>query len=160
MLACAVQAVSTADVVAHQFMHCQCDAAAHQCSWSLDFSRSRTRSALVHASLLLAAGVVLSRLKHDAGYLSLHNAYMCSGQQLLSLARRCLHEAAVCNNVSPSNILLVPMQPSAAGSRRVAASSGCGTASETAAAAMEHGQLVLLDLGSDWVPPDPYTLMR
>jgi hypothetical protein len=112
--------------------------------------------------LLLAAGVVLSRLKHDAGYLSLHNAYMCSGQQLLSLARRCLHEAAVCNNVSPSNILLVPMQPSATGSRRVAASSGCGTASETAAAAMEleHGQLVFLDLGSDWVPPDPYTLMR
>jgi hypothetical protein len=53
------------------------------------------------------------------------------------------------------------MQSSAAGSRRVAASSGCRIASEAAAAVeLQHGQLVLLDLGSDWVPPDPFNLIR
>lgn len=109
--------------------------------------------------LLLAAGVVLSQLQLDPHYLSLHNAYMCSGAQLLSLARRCLQEPAVCSNVSPSNILLAPLCPPAASSSMLAASCSSAGAVGTAAG-LDSGQLVLIDLGSDWVAPDPHNLVR
>lgn len=115
---------------------------------------------------LHSAGVVLDKLRQDPGYLALYNAYMCSGEQLMSLARRCLQAPAVCNNVSPKNILLTRPQsspgsmPAAAAATQAPATAACQTEGDVAAHAeanvgWDQGQLLLLDLGSDWVAPDP-----
>lgn len=104
----------------------------------------------------------------DDSYLALHNAYMCSGSQLLSLARRCFSQPLVCCNVHPNNLLLVK-QPSVAIKQAVHSSAqqvesfAAGEAARAVAAGVaEEGEavLVLLDIGCDWVPPDPYALIR
>jgi hypothetical protein len=93
---------------------------------------------------------VLADLVSDESYLALHNGYMCSGSQLLSLARRCLHEPAVCCNVHPKNMMLLKSN----------SSNGSSTTADCCSSGYHEGQLLLLDIGCDWVPASPCKLAR
>lgn len=87
--------------------------------------------------------MVVAELAQDEAHLSRTNGYMCSGTQLLDLARRCVAAPLVCRNVHPRNLLLAH---TAVGADAVGGESG--------------SVLQLLDLGCDWVPSAPCAVIR
>jgi hypothetical protein len=120
------------------------------------------------AAAAAAAGTVLADLFTDESYLALHNGYMCSGSQLLSLARRCLQEAAVCCNIHPKNLMLLSSSSSSSSRDWGTADSSSSSRSAGVSSAnagfcdweANEGQLLLLDIGCDWAPADPCKLLR
>jgi len=133
----------------------------------------------MHVVCCLCAGVVLADLAADEAYLERLKGYMCSGEQLISLARRCIAAAAICCNVHPKNILLAATDSSSSPAaacggllnQHLVSSSEGGNREQDGTNAgfsppaaqvqdTRRAELLLLDLGCDWLAPEPLLMLR